>query len=79
MGTPTLEQPVPGGLHPVEGTHAGASCEMLHPMGRTHAGAVHEELQPMGRTHVGEVFLRTVSCARILHTGVGAECEESSP
>ena len=36
----TLEQPVPEGLHPVEGTHAGA---------------VHEELQPMGRTHIGEV------------------------
>jgi len=37
---PTLEQPVPEGLHP---------------MGRTHAGAVGEELQPVGRTHVGEV------------------------
>jgi len=37
---PTLEQPVPEGLHP---------------MGRTHTGAVHEELQPVGRTHVGEV------------------------
>jgi len=37
---PTLEQPVPEGLHP---------------MGRTHAGAVHEELQPKGRTLVGEV------------------------
>jgi len=35
-----LEQPVPEGLHPVEGTHAGA---------------VHEELQPMGRTHIVEV------------------------
>jgi len=34
---PTVEQPVPEGLHPV---------------GRTHAGAVHEELQPVGRTHV---------------------------
>jgi len=37
---PTLEQPVPEGLHPV---------------GRTHAGEVHEELQPVGRTHAGEV------------------------
>jgi len=37
---PTLEQPVPEGLHPV---------------GMTHAGAVREELQPLGRTHIGEV------------------------
>jgi len=37
---PSLEQPVPEGLHSV---------------GRTHAGAVHEELQPMGRTHIGDV------------------------
>jgi len=35
-----VEQPVPGGLHT---------------MRRTHAGAVHEELQLMGRTHIGEV------------------------
>jgi len=35
-----MEQPVPEGLHPMEGTHVGA---------------VHEELQPVGRTHVGEV------------------------
>jgi len=35
-----LEQPVPEGLHPMEGTNAGA---------------VHEELQPMGRSHIGEV------------------------
>jgi len=39
-GGPTLEQPIPEGLHPV---------------GRTHAGAVHEELQLVGRTHFGEV------------------------
>jgi len=26
---PMLEQPVPEGLHPVEGTHAGAVCEVL--------------------------------------------------
>lgn len=38
-GELTLEQPVPEGLHTVEGTHTGA---------------VHEELQPLGRTHVGE-------------------------
>jgi len=50
-----LEQPVPEGLHPVEGAHAGAVCEELHPVGRTHAGAVGEGLQPVGRTHVGEV------------------------
>jgi len=39
---PTLDQPVPEGMHP---------------MGRTHAGVVREELQPVGRTHVGEVHL----------------------
>lgn len=37
---PTLEQPFPEGLNPVE---------------RTHAGEGHEELQHTGRTHVGEV------------------------
>jgi len=52
---PTLEQTVPEGLHPVEGTHAGACHEELHPMRRTHAGAVCEELQPVGRSHVGQV------------------------
>jgi len=52
---PTLEQPVPEGLHPVEGTHAGAYHAELHPAGGTHAGAVCEELQPVGRTHFGEV------------------------
>jgi len=30
---PTLEQPVPEGLHPMEGTHAGAVCGGLSPMG----------------------------------------------
>ena len=41
---PTLEQPVPEGLHPVEGTHAGVVCEDLQPMGRSHFGEVHREL-----------------------------------
>ena len=31
-GGPTLEQPVPEGLHPVEGNHSGAVCEELQPM-----------------------------------------------
>jgi len=46
---PTLEQPIPEGLHPVEGTHIGT---------------VHEELQPVGRTHVcGELSpVRGTSC-----------------
>jgi len=41
---PTLEQPAPEGLHPVEGAHTGAVCEELHPVGRTHIGEVHGEL-----------------------------------
>jgi len=36
-----LEQPVPEGLHPVEGTQAGAVCEELQPVGRTHVREVH--------------------------------------
>jgi len=47
-GGPTLEQPVPEGLHPVGGTHAGAVVEELQPMGRTHVGEVCGELSPMG-------------------------------
>jgi len=45
-----LEQSFPEGLHPVEGTHAGA---------------VHEELQPVGRTHLGEVHGGTPSWNRV--------------
>jgi len=45
-----LEQPVPEGLHPVEGTHAGAVCEELQPVGMTHVGDVREELSPMRGT-----------------------------
>ncbi|GAB0183450.1 AN1-type zinc finger protein 5-like [Grus japonensis] len=63
VGDPTLEQFAPEGLHPMEGTHAGAVCEELQPMGRTHIGEVHGGLSPMGGTHAG----------------AGAECEESSP
>jgi len=47
---PTLEQPVPEGLHPVGRTHAGAVCEGLHPMGRTHAGEVCGGLSPVRGT-----------------------------
>jgi len=45
-----LEQPVPEGLHPMEGTHAGAVCEELQPMGGIGVGEVSGELSPMGRT-----------------------------
>jgi len=45
-----LEQPVPEGLHPVEGTHAGAVREELHPVRRTHIGEVCGELSPMRGT-----------------------------
>jgi len=58
-----LEQSVPEGLHPVEGTHSGAVCEELQPMARTHIGEFHGGLSPMGGTP---------SCSR-------EECEESSP
>ena len=47
-GGPTLKQPVPEGLHPVEVTHSGAVCEELQPMGRTHVGEVHGRLCPVG-------------------------------
>jgi len=47
---PTLEQPVPEGLHPVEGTHAGAVREELQPVGRTHIREVCGELSPVGGT-----------------------------
>jgi len=60
---PTLEQPVPEGLHPVGGTHAGAVREELQPVGRTHIEAVCGELSPV----------------RGPQAGAGAECEESSP
>jgi len=43
---PTLEQPVPEGLHPVGGTHSGAAGEELQAMGRTYVG----ELSPMRGT-----------------------------
>jgi len=47
-----LEKPVLEGLHPVEGTHAGAVCEELQPMGRTHVGEVCGELSPVrGTSH----------------------------
>ncbi|GAB0191968.1 EH domain-containing protein 4 [Grus japonensis] len=47
-GGPTLEQSVPEGLHPVEGTYAGAVREELQPVGRTHVGEVHGGLSPVG-------------------------------
>ena len=49
-GGPTLEKPVLGGLHPVEGTHVGAVHEELQPVGRAHVGGVCGELCPVGRT-----------------------------
>jgi len=45
-----LEQPVPEGLHPMEGTHAGAAHEELQPVGMTHVGEVHGGLSPTGGT-----------------------------
>ena len=45
-----LGQSVPEGLHPVEGTHAGAVCEELQLIGRTHVGEVHGGLSPVGGT-----------------------------
>jgi len=47
---PTPEQPVPEGLHPMEGTHPGAVHEDLQPVGRTHIGEVHGGLSPTGGT-----------------------------
>jgi len=44
------EVPVPEGLHPMEGTHAGAVLEELHPVGKTHVGEVYGELSPMRGT-----------------------------
>jgi len=51
---PTLEQPVPEGLHPVEGTHAGAVQAGLHSVGRTHVGEVFGELSPVRGTFTVE-------------------------
>jgi len=45
-----LEQSIPEGLHPMEGTHTGAVCEELQTVGRTHAGEVLGELSPLGWT-----------------------------
>jgi len=39
-----LEQPVPERLHPIEGTHTGAVCEMLQSVGRTCVGQVFGEV-----------------------------------
>ena len=48
-----LEQSVPEGLQPMEGTHAGAVHEELQPVGRTHVGEVHEGLPLAGDTPWG--------------------------
>ncbi|GAB0187733.1 hypothetical protein GRJ2_001238600 [Grus japonensis] len=50
VGDPTLEQSAPEGLHPVEGTHAGAVGEELQPVGRSHVGEVGGGLSPVGGT-----------------------------
>ncbi|GAB0180894.1 AN1-type zinc finger protein 5-like [Grus japonensis] len=50
IGGPMLEQSVPEGLYPVEGTHAGAVGEELQPEGRTHVAEVRGGLSPMGGT-----------------------------
>jgi len=45
-----LEQLAPEGLHPMEGTYAGAVCEELQPLGRIHFGEAHGRLPPVGET-----------------------------
>ena len=50
VGKPVLEQSVPEGLQPTEGTHIGAVHEELQPMGSIHVGEVHGGLSPMGET-----------------------------
>jgi len=47
---PTLEQPIPEGLHPLGRTHTGAGREELKPMGRTRVGEVCGELSPVRGT-----------------------------
>lgn len=42
--------PVPQGLHPVEGTHAGAVPE-VQPVGRSHTGEINGGLLSVGGTH----------------------------
>ena len=49
-GGPKVEQPVPEGWHPMEGTHAGAVCAELQPMGRTHVEEVGGGWSPVGGT-----------------------------
>lgn len=56
VAEPTLEQSVPEGLHPVEGTCTGAIHEEPQPIGRANkgeratTGEVHGGLSPMGGT-----------------------------
>ena len=45
-----LEQSVPEGLHPTEGTYDGADCEQLQPVGSTHTKEVHVGLFPIDGT-----------------------------
>jgi len=49
-GGPTLEQPIPEGLHSMERTYTRAVCEELQPVRRTYAGDVRGELSPMRGT-----------------------------
>jgi len=59
-----VEQPVPKGLHPMEGTHGGAVHEELQPMGRTHVGEFHGELRPVGETPLGDPTLEQEKSVR---------------
>jgi len=45
-----LQQSVPEGLQPVEGTHTEAVCEELELVGRTHIEEFCGELSPMRGT-----------------------------
>jgi len=71
-----LEQPVPEGPHPVEGTHTGTVCEELQPVGRTHVGEVCGELSSMRGTFTLE---QRKSVRSLPHEGQGAAettCDE---
>ena len=50
IGEPILKQSVPEGLHPMEGTHTGATCEELQLVERTHVGKVSQGLCSVGAT-----------------------------
>lgn len=52
-GSPTLQQSIPEGPHPLKRTHSGAILQELQPVGRSHIGAVHKEQMPWQGPHSG--------------------------